>query len=253
MKKAVALLFSLILLLFCSVSAVALDYKDYYASLELPQEYVEINAKNASNYEEVLKYMGHTKSSFKKHIEKNNILLFAILKDNSRQIQFKVNKTEFSQQVSDISLLKNDSLQDIGTKIIGGDAKSWNMVDADGVMYFEIASNAKTQEETCSIQYITIKNGYVYSLVLYGDKQTFDDTFLNEGLSLVSALTISSQKQKVTASDVDTVVEMVVNFGLIILAAVIAVIIVISFVKDAKTKSDDSDCGDITIQRRRYK
>ncbi|MBP3692023.1 MAG: hypothetical protein J6I80_02125 [Clostridia bacterium] len=253
MKKAVALLLSLIMLLFCGIPALALEYKDYNVSFELPQEYVEINAKNASDYEEVLKYMGHTKSSFKKHLEKNNILLFAILKDNSRHIQLKVNKTEFSEQTQDISLLKNEALNEIGKKIIGSTASSWNMVDVGGVIYYEITANGQTDAETCSVQYTTIKNGNVYTLVLYGDKQTADSAFAQEAISLVSKLDISSQKEKITASDADTVMEIILIFALILLAAAVAVIIIISFVRDAKNKRDDSDFGDMTIQRRRYK
>lgn len=253
MKKAITLLLSVIMLLFCSIPAVALEYKDYNASFELPQEYVEINAQNASDYEEVLKYMGHTVSSFKKHLEKNNVLLFAILKDNSRQIQLKVNKTEFSQQAQDISVLENDSLNEIGEKIIGSSASSWNMVDVGGVIYYEIITNAKDENETCSVQYATIKNGYIYSLVLYGDTTAVDDKLSSEGIQLVSALTVSSQKEKITASDADTAMEIILIFGLIILAVAVVIIIIVSFVRDAKHKRDVSDLGDLTIQRRRYK
>ncbi len=252
MKKAIVLLLSVIMLLFCSIPAFALEYKDYYASFELPKEYVEINAKNASDYEEVLKYMGHTISSFKKHLEKNNVLLFAILKDNSRQIQLKVNKTEFSEQTQDISLLENDSLNEIGEKIVGS-ASSWNMVDVGGVIYYEIITNAKDENETCNLQYATIKNGYIYSLVLYGDTVSVDSNLLSEGRKLISALKVSSQKEKITAGDAYTVMEIVLIFALIILAVAVVIIIIVSFIRDAKRKRDDSDLGNLTIQRRRYK
>lgn len=252
MKKAIVLFLSVIMLLFCSIPAFALEYKDYNASFELPKEYVEINAKNASDYEEVLKYMGHTISSFKKHLEKNNVLLFAILKDNSRQIQLKVNKTEFSEQTQDISLLENDSLNEIGEKIVGS-ASSWNMVDVGGVIYYEIITNAKDENETCSLQYATIKNGYIYSLVLYGDTVSVDSNLLSEGRELISALKVSSQKEKITAGDAYTVMEIVLIFALIILAVAVVIIIIVSFIRDAKRKRDDSDLGNLTIQRRRYK
>lgn len=253
MKKAICLLLSLIVITFSVIPALALEYKEYRASFELPQEYVEINAENASKYEEVLKYMGHTKNSFKKHLEKNNILLFAILKDNSRQVQLKANQTDFSKQVEDISLLENDALNDVGKKIIGTENANWNMVDIGGVIYYEIATNAKESDQTCSVQYVTIKNGYIYNLSLYGDAQNVSDAFLQEGVDLVSRLTVTSQKNKITADDGVTVIEILIISLLIIVAAVGVVLIIISFIKDAKNKQTDSDMGDLTIQRRRYK
>ena len=254
MKKTAAVILTVLTLMFCGSPVLALEFKEYSVSFHTPDGYTGIDAENAAKYESAIKLLGHSVSSFKNYLKANNVLVFAVWKDNSRQIRLSWDKTEFSQDLYDMSLLKTEALDRLGKQIIGDDSQAtWNLVSIDDIVYFEIINNANDEESSTSVQYFTIKNGTIYTLILYGDNTVADEAFINEAAQVAGALKISHKKTGITASDADTVLEIVLIFLLLAAALVVAVLIIISFFRDARRRRDsDQNGGEMTIHRRKY-
>lgn len=255
MKKIICAFTAFALCLSFCVQVAAQTFKDYSATLNLPADYVEINADNAAKFEEGLERIGHTKQSFISYLNKNNVLLFAVLPDNSRQIQFKWEQTEFSKEIVDISDAKDKSFESIGKKIISDNSfDSWNIIDFDGVKYFEAVFSSKDDKGSASIQYITIRNGYLFTLSVYGDRQAADEQLKGDATEVLKGLKIEKANETVTAQEADRILEIVLTLAFIAVAAVGAVLICISFVKDYKNQRFlESEGEEDTIKRRKYR
>lgn len=227
-----------------------LEVKEHNLSLTVPESYILLNEGNASKNRELIENFGLTADSFKKHLERNNIIIFGLEKENHNQLILKCWETDFSKDINEFSSLNDDSLNLVIEKLVTVKGSSYRALTLNGMRLIEVRFEGEDQMgKFYSVQYVTIRNGKIYSLsnIFTGDK-TEDKTTL--AFSLAKGLSIKDTTSPSTWTAA-TVLELAVMWIGIVGAAVAITLIIISFIKDRIKFKEKAENGNDTISRRR--
>lgn len=251
MKKAFTLV---CLFAFSVMSVISVCAKEYDSNVEfsMPEEFVEINSQNVSEYEESIKAMGHTKDSFCEFLEKNNIIIFACTPSNSTQIQLAKSTSEFSSRIEDLSYLKDDQKKEVASKILG-DSVGYTIIEMGDASYYELtySTEQNAENKTGSVQFVTVRNKNIYTFTVFGSAQSADSALVREAEELLQCLNIKEKKSSATVSDADDIMQMILIFILIAVAFAFVVWTAVSIIKDIRNKDEDNE--EITVIERRQK
>ena len=233
-------------------SAATLSLKNGNVALTLPDEYIAVTQDNTSSHKNEAQLLGFTDKTLKKHMRDNGILLLALTGNNTRQIQLRCvdgPQDGFAAKVGDLSLLDDDAITEsagqLAAQLAGVEADDCTVVaNADGIKAIRIVSST---EETAVYQYVTVRNGEIYSLVGY-DGLNSDGAYL---AGVFETLTIKKLSPGFSIADGSQLVTTIIIIGLIAVALFIIIRLVISFVYDFRNRENDvSDY--VKIKRRKF-
>ena len=236
----------------CCVPVCAASLDEYGFGINLPEEYTVLTADNIKENSQFLEQLGHTPQSMQNYFSENKLILFASDRADGRQIQVKCTSTDFTKQLTDLSLLSEKQLLDIAKDILPSEqSENFTVVRLGDIVSYELESHHQDNVgQFWSRQYITIREGNLYSITFFENGEKLSAEFLSEIDSVLSTLTIK-QNKKVTATDAESITEVVIVWVLIGLVSVLAVVMLWSLVRDALKNSGEEE--KTVINRRRYK
>lgn len=227
-----------------------LDLDSHNLSLSLDEEYYMLTKENASKNKDIIEEFGYTVTSFKTYMEQNNILIMGIDTKEKIQLTLKAWETAFSKDIVELSVLNETAISDIAKKLVTINGSSWRTVKINNMQMIEVRFAGSDEKGSFySVQYITIRNGKIYSLGLnFSGEESDEKTSL--AWDTVKGLWI---KDVATASpwSASTIFEFVIIWIIILAAAIAVVLIIISFVKDRIKHNADMEKGNYTISRRK--
>ncbi len=247
MKRCIAITLALLLLFAFGAGAQTFGK----LNIELDDSFIALTEEGISKNPELVEWLGYTKSSMQKYFEDNDLVVFAANEDNSRQIQVKCSQTEFSKQLGDLALLNEEDAQEMVGKILPvGPNDSYSLLWIDDMLMYELLSVSNDSGGSfCSLQYVTIRDGKLYSIGFFENGTQLSDEFKSDIDSMVSTLSISTDK-KVTVSRAENLTEVIIVWVLIAVAAVGAVILLVSIFSEIYS-SRNADNRHFVIRRRR--
>ncbi len=224
-------------------------------TLQVPDGYTVVTAETLDEQAEYLETLGHSVDSFGTYFSKDGLLLFAASADGDRQVQLKCVQTDFTAEIGDLSLLDDTKAREVASKIISDTTKAtWDLFEFSGMKLFEIrTSTADSGGAFCTVQYVTIRNGSLYTLACYSAGENLAQADLDAAAEMLSGFRIQQQKQKFSVFDAESIF-LTALICLAILAALgVMGFIVYSFFKDAKRKRDENDVSEyVKIKRRKF-
>ena len=241
------------LLTFTVFAASKAENSQHELTLTLPEEYVLLSSETAEENEELLESLGYSESAFKNYLKQVNnthILFLGVNPDNMAQVMVKASSTEFSKKVVDFSLLTAEALQKTAKDLVQVKDASYKMAEVNGIKLIEVRSTDKDSGgEFCSIQYLTVRNGVLYT-VGYTFNGAVNDAKVNTAWGSVQTLNIKDTTSS-SAFDLGTIMLIFLLSAVIIAGAVVVGLIVYTLVRDFKNKK--ANPGDETIYIRRKK
>lgn len=210
------------------------EVSEYDLSVILPEGSVPLTESVASKESELIESFGYTVTSFKNYLKTNQIILFASAPDGT-QISVKRWESDFSADAEDMSYLSDTALTSVAKQLVTLSGATYKTVLVNSMKLIEIRSNGKDSGgDFSSVQYITIRNGAFYSVnIAFSGK--LDDTKVQSAWDIICGLKIKDNISK-SPWTFSAVFEMVLICVLIIAAIVAAVLVILSFVKDIRSK-----------------
>lgn len=239
MKRVVAILICITAAFLGTFSALADSYSVDNGNITAnsPPDYSVITKDNIKKMTETVERLGYSVESLKNHMNKNNILLIAVNNENTTQFQLKFSKTDFSNNVETLSGLEQSTLDEIGQKLF---LSHYDIKTINKTVYYVYKSE---NTEYDSIQYITIANGKIYTLVCY----VADD---NEAYSFASGLKIKSKKA-ITLFSGASILQMVLFIIIFVIALAGVVFIIYTLVRDYYNKKKQNEFTQVIKIKRR--
>ena len=249
-KKIFCVFFSAI---FLTLNCLAFSNKDLNLSFTTPNGYTELNQKNAKKNPELLELLGHSKESFAKYLEDNDICYFALTPKNKEQIIIKTFETDFSKELKDLSA-GDENDETLVKAIVPKDASAYSVVTLQGTKYFQIIfKNTDSGGAFTAVQYLTVRNKKFYSICFNFSEKNLSRETLNNSFNMAKSLKIKNTLAAAVWSAQDILILMLIVLGIIGITVIIGLIIY-SFVKDIMQKKKQIETGgDIKIERRRFK
>lgn len=224
MRKPIALLFSLILLLFTvlPVAAAAKEYKISGVSFTVDDSYSVNTAEDLAPASQV-----------------KGLLFVAISEDSKHQIQVRRTETEFSKELIGFDNLDSDSIVPAGKELF---PEGYEISTINGVLYLKSAAIADGES---TVVYVTVTEGELYTFSYFGTDASVIGEFMN------TVKLPSTQKE----SPLKTI--MVVLIAVALLGFVVfTVFLIVSFVKDYRHKKMEMEQNIVSqyikIKRRKY-
>ncbi len=242
MKTKVFALFLALMCLF-SITAFAATPTDVDISLNLGEEFFIITEDSVSKNEEIVENLGYTKSSFKALFTKGTLVAFILHADTKSQIQIRAEETQFSKKMEDLSLLEGENLWAVATEL---SSKAQSIVNVGDTAFVYSVSQITDDAGSYSVsQYITIKNGRLYTFNFYSNSADAD--FEQQVLTAAQIKTI---KKKATLTE--TVV--LILMSVLILGFVVAMgFLIFSIVSQIRRNREDNDVREfVRIKRRKF-
>lgn len=254
LKSLVIFTVSLIILILGTFTALGeektLELEEHKLSLTVSENYLLLNTENANKNKDIVQAFGYTVSSFKTYLEQNSIITFGLDKESKTQLILKCWETDFSADIIELSSLNDDSLSQVVKKLVTVGGSSWRTATVNGMKMIEVRfAGTDNSGDYYSVQYITIRNGKIYSLGnIFSGQKSEEKTTL--AFNTVKGLVIKDVK---TASPwtASAVFEFVVVWIMIIGSLVAVVVIIISFIRDRKKYKANMEKGNDTIFRRK--
>lgn len=228
------------------------SYSDKQVSFSVPDGYTELTAANIKNHEEELNLLGYSEDSFKKYLEKNNILFIAINDDNTSQITLREYGDGLSFEISDLDDY-SDSDIDILAKSLVPKNSLYYKVSVNGTKYMQIISkNTDSGGAFCSVNYLTVKNGTFYSLLFNYSESSLSKENLDNSFNAINALLIKADSPSGNWSFTDILLFIGAMILLFLLIAVIITIIWFFIVDIIKKRKERAGGGVIKVKRRKF-
>ena len=224
-------------------------------SLTLPDGYLLLNSETAEDNQDLIESLGYSLSSFKSYLNKTkpdqpHTLFIGVNPSTKAQVSVKVWTTDFSKRIGDLAFLNDDSLAKTAKELVTTKGASYKTVSSGGMKLIEIRSNTKDSGgDFCLVQYVTVCNNNFYS-VSFSFSGSLDDGKVATAWSALESFEIKNQL-KASGWDVGSVL-IIIFLCLAVLGAVfVAVLTVISIVKDIKKRrADEAEFFDF-IERRK--
>ncbi len=240
-----------ILMNFFSVRILALSDKENNFDITINTNYTVLTAENLNNSEEVLKKLNFTKNGFKNYLQTNNIAVYAIDTENGSEIVLKVVDTDFAENVGDLSLLDDSSVDRIAQKIVSG--SDYSVKNFNNTKFLKTEFEAQDKGGNYyGTQYFTVKNGQVYSLSLSFPSSVSKQSANEIENDIIKSFLIGTTSAFSWKNFGDTVTTVII-FLAIVLFAVVAGYIIYSLVTDIKNKNSSNDVAPyVKIKRRKF-
>lgn len=240
MKRWLAFLLLSIIFVFSSTAAASAETYTVAdgISVTLPKGYTLLTEDNLKEQEDSIAALGHSVTSLRSYMEENHIVFIAVDTQNQNQVQLGAFQTDFSKDIGDLSGLKADELKTIGSHLING---SFEIISINDWVYFKTTVDGLVGYAT--VQYVTLKNGTLYTLNYYGS----DSTVANE---IASGLMLPQTK---TGRDTKSVIISVVLWIVLVAALAAIVLLLISLFSDLRKKQEDNDVREYIRIKRHWK
>ncbi len=251
MKKLISLVICVLVAVFGCTFAnaeselMAVYQNDQYGFyLELPSQYTAIDRSTLSKNREFIEKIGYSVESFSAKLEQSDIVMYAATEDNDRQVQVKYWQSDFSKSIGNMSALNDEKLS-TALKAMAEPL----MVDENRILSSAVGKAGdivylyyvvQVEGKFCYTEYITVVNGYCYSLVYYNSSAEFSEAELNERDGIVLSFDISGASSKSIWGGYSLAVR-IISAALLIVAAVVAVYIVSSFVRDIRNRRNSPE------------
>lgn len=236
-------IFSLVLIItvLACVGSISVNAQTYSLSgnieIALPDNFTILTSDNLKTNEEVIKDLGHSISSIHKYMDEKHILFIALDEENENQVQLGAFQTEFSKDVQDLGGLNAEELQRVGNQMLGG---NFEIISINGWIYFKTKLDGLAGYGT--IQYITFKNGMLYTLSYYGSDGELANT-------IAAGLKLPEKKTKLSTK---TILISVLLWVALVAALVTMVLLSLSLISELRKSREDNDVREyIRIKRRR--
>ena len=257
--KIKAVVLAVVFALLLCVPAAAKTYSQGDISVDIPDEFGVITPEYVEEHPEIAEiFEGQTDKSLKAHMEDNGILFIAVEKNEVRQIQLRVEEgapNSYVKNVGDLSLLSNESIKESAGEIARTiEQKTDSKVKEDyrvvqshsGIKAIRFELLAKDAEYAC-IQYVTVRNGKLYSLTGY-DALGSNMDFLADAFD---GLSIKKDSDPITVQQGNQLLSTVITVLLIVVAVLVIGRIVATFIHDFKNR--DNDVREfVKIKRRKF-
>lgn len=205
--------------------------------ITLPDDFIILTDNNLKANEEIITSLGHSLTSLRNYMDENHVLFIAMDSQNENQAQLAAFKTEFSKDIGDLDGLKAYELEKIGNQMLGG---NFEIIAINGWIYFETKVDGLAGYAT--VQYITFKNGMLYTLNYYGSDRAVANAIAS-GLDL---------PQKSSGASARSILLSILLWVALVAALVTMVLLIISFVSDFRKNKEDNDVREyIRIKRHR--
>ncbi len=205
--------------------------------IALPDDFTLLTSDNLKTNEATLEELGHSISSLHKYMDEKHIIFIALDEGNENQVQLGAFQTEFSKDVQDLGGLKAEELQRVGNQMLGG---NFEIISINGWIYFKTKLDGLAGYGT--IQYITFKNGMLYTLSYYGSDGEMANT-------IAAGLTLPEKKSQLNTK---TVLISILLWVALVIALVTMVLLSLSLISELRKSREDNDVREyIRIKRRR--
>lgn len=258
MKKLIGIAVALtIAILSCfNVFAAKNHYADeeYGFSITLPNDYIILNRTNLSSNSDFIKRLGYSVKSFKLRMEESGILLYSADNDNQHQIQLKSWESDFSKEVGSLSSANSDQLSEMlyvmseQLELEGGRLIDSRVTDVSGKKY--LTYTVEVDGAFCFVQSVTVENGKCYSLIYYNSAAEFSQTELDEQKTILKSLNIKKAATKTEGKGYFILIR-IISAVVAIVALIVAVFLISSFVRDIKRRKDQPEIIPDRIKMRR--
>ena len=252
MKKALALFVCFAWLLCMTASAKTLTLSEGNISVTVPGEFIAVTQDNVSDYADAATSLGFTVKSLKSHMKDNGILVLLLTGNNTCQVQLRVSEgseDSFAEKIGDFSMLTDQALAQSASELV----KAMTDTTVDECSIVENSNSIKAIElitatkESSVWQYITVRNGDIYSLVCY-DSPDSDGIAVRK---MFDSLNIKQETFGFTVGDGAQIVTAAIILPLIGGAVFLIIRLIMSFVHDFRNRENDvSDY--IKIKRRKF-
>ncbi len=248
MKRLVCVILSIALAVFCSAFAYAeggaYQNNDCGFSITLPEKYIIIDRSTLSKNSEFIEKIGYSAESFSAKLEQSNIIMYAATEDNAHQVQIKYWQSDFSKGIGNLSALDDERLATALTSMANPlSAEGYKLLSAvigevgDSVY---LCYTVQVEEKFCYTEYITVVNGYCYSLVYYNSASEFSEDEIKERDSVIAALSISGAESDSIWGGYSLAVR-IISIVLLVAALAFGIYLVGTFVRDIKNKRNSPD------------
>ena len=264
MKRILALTLTLILAIGLTAPAAALtaDEASGLFSLDPGEDYTVLTRTNLRKNSEFIERLGYTVSTFQKAMEDGDVFLYAATESNDRQVQVKcwAGEEDFAQRIEDLTFLPEEKLdltrEEIGLQVAGeGELLSAETVERDGQIFFRfrVRSDVALESDAAAIgfcfdEYLTIADGRFCALLFYNAADDFSAADEKESARLFAAFGVTPTPEK---SDWRNFALRIFAALLLIAAAVGAVYILSTFVRDIRLRREQPDSIPDRIKMRR--
>ena len=237
-------------MLIFSISASAITLSEYNLSVDIDGEYSVLTKDDISRNEELVSSLGHSITSMQQYFEDNSLILFAVNADNTRQMQVICKETEFSKRLGDMSYLSDkDALSFVNRFVTVKTVSDLTLLTVGNTKYYEIVSSGTDSGGAfCSVQYVTVRGGKLYTFSFLGSGDVDNTDFKTFASDTITTAVIGGA-ERATVADAENVTEMIIIFLLIGAAAVVAIWVLITLVRDIYRKNEET----FKISRRRHK
>ncbi len=250
--KLKALLLALLLITVVAFPASAATLKGDGISLEVPDEYLIITPDNVSENVKAAKVLGFTEKTLKTYMQDNGMIFLGLVGNNTRQVQLRAKtggEDSFAAKIGDLSLLDNENIRESAAVIM-------DQLDLSATDRYEVVANTgglkaikitAESEDGTSVQYVTIRNGVIYSLVGFDAAGSSMDYLAD----IFESLEIKKEKGGFTLAEGTQIVTTVIVVLLMLAAVVVIIRLLISFVRDFRNRENDVS-EYIKIKRRKF-
>ncbi len=250
MRRIKAIVLALCLVFALCVPAAAAKVAGDGVSIEISDDFLVITPQNVAKNAATAKVLGFTEKTLKTHMTENGMLLLALTGNNTRQIQLREQisaKDSYAAKIGDLSLLSNEDIRESARILLEQmnlQGESEVISNANGLKAIKLVS---VNEDMQSVQYITVRNGRIYSLVGY-DAKGADTDYLAD---VFETLNIEKKSGKFSLAGATGVVTTIIVSLLILVAVIVIIRLIISFVVDFRNR--DNDVREfVRIKRRKF-
>ena len=252
MRRIKAIALALCLVLALCVPAAAAKVAGDGVSIEISDEFLVITPQNVAKNAAAAKVLGFTEKTLKTHMTENGMLLLALTGNNTRQIQLREQvapSDSYAAKIGDLSLLDNENIRESAKALLEqmslpGQADVQVVSNSNGLKAIRLSA---VSDNVLSVQYITVRNGRIYSLVGY-DAADADTDYLAD---IFETLNIEKKGGKFSLAGATGVVTTIIVSLLILVAVIVIIRLIISFVVDFRNR--DNDVREfVRIKRRKF-
>lgn len=258
MKRLVGIAVALVIAVLCTLNVFGAKNgytdEDYGFSISLPQDYTVINRTNLSSNKDFIKRLGYSVKSFRLRMEESGILLYAADKDNQHQIQLKSWESDFSKEVGSLSSASGQQLSEMlyimseQLELEGGRLIDSRVTDVGGKKY--LTYTVKVEDAFCFVQNVTVENGKCFSLIYYNSSAELSQSEQESQQAILKSLNIKKTATKSEGSGYFLVIR-IICAAVAIVAIVVAVFLISSFVRDIKHRKEQPEIIPDRIKMRR--
>lgn len=229
---------AVLLFSFTAFAASTAQNSEHELTLTLPEEYVLLSSETAEENAELLESLGYSETAFKnylKQVDNTQILFLGVNPDNMAQVTVKASSTEFSKKIIDFSLLTDEALQKTAKDLVAVKGASQKKAEVNGIKLIEVrATDKDSGGEFCSIQYLTVRNGVLYT-VGYTFNGPVSEAKVNTAWESIQSLDIKDVTTS-SAFDLGTILLMFLLSAVVIAGVVVVGLIIYTFIRDVKNK-----------------